>query len=305
MIEHVFDHLERVWDDAERAALVALLRDRPGGITAARLARAVTAAGGAVSLWDRLCPPTLFDTGRRGADRLEAAARDLGAWRYAGRDFVTFLDPGYPAQLRGTALTPPILFTQGPLRSGAVAVVGARQAAAPALRAAADVGRALAEAGIVVLTGLAAEIDSVVQLAALEAGGSTIAVLDGGIEVGPADQRALRRRIAQRGLVVSPFLPRAAVGARSFTLLNATVSGYAHTTVVLEGRKSNGARGQARRAIDSQRGVVITNLGGADASWAEPLCQQPGVAIAESVDAVVALLGHASAAPDGELRVAS
>lgn len=49
------------WDDAERAALVALLRVRPGGVSWAQVVAEVSDAGSARAVWARLVPATLFE----------------------------------------------------------------------------------------------------------------------------------------------------------------------------------------------------------------------------------------------------
>ena len=73
--------------------------------------------------------------------------------------------------------TPPVLWAQGAtdlLARPCVAVVGTRNASSLALRMARALGRALAEAGVTVVSGLARGVDAVAHEAALS--GGTVAV---------------------------------------------------------------------------------------------------------------------------------
>ncbi len=105
-------------------------------------------------------------------------------------------------------------------------------------------------AGITVISGLAAGIDTAAHVAALDAGGRTVAVLGTGINrVYPAANRELQERIACEGLVLSQFWPDAAATKKSFPLRNATMSGYGRVTIVGEAGETSGARIQARVCV--------------------------------------------------------
>ena len=80
-----------------------------------------------------------------------------------------------------------------------VAIVGARAASREGMAAAEAIAGDLARAGIVVASGLARGIDAAAHAGALDAGGTTIAVLGTGIDcVYPAENEALFERIAAR-----------------------------------------------------------------------------------------------------------
>ncbi|HEU4905475.1 MAG TPA: DNA-processing protein DprA [Solirubrobacterales bacterium] len=123
-------------------------------------------------------------------------------------------DPLYPVGLRDTADAPWALFGRGDpelLRrldpSGAVSVVGARRASSYGRDVARELGRELAAADLVVISGLAFGIDACAHRGAIEAG-LTIAVLGCGADVAyPAAHRSLWRRIGESGLVVSELPP--------------------------------------------------------------------------------------------------
>jgi DNA recombination-mediator protein A len=118
--------------DGERAALVALLRTRPGGMRWPEIATEVLEAGSALDLWHRLVPATLISTPGV-PDALEAAAQDMGGWTGQGNTLITILDSDYPVRLRGIHQAPPVLFARGTLMADdtAVSVVGSRKASDP------------------------------------------------------------------------------------------------------------------------------------------------------------------------------
>ncbi|WP_253771951.1 DNA-processing protein DprA [Goodfellowiella coeruleoviolacea] len=274
------------WDDDERAALVALLRARPQGMSWSRITAEVADLGSARALFDRYCPPALFGVGDAGTDlaaEFDTARRDVAAWRTADFRFLTFADADYPARLREVHEMPPVLFTRGRLVDAdrAVSVVGSRSAPASALDVAATIATALSERGLTVLSGLAEGIDTAAHTAALAAGGRTVAVIGTGIRRAyPASNRALQDRIAGDGLVISQFWPDAAPTRQSFPLRNATMSGYGLATIVVAASELSGARIQARAAVAHGRPVILMEAVAAGTNWGQALLGQPDVFVA-------------------------
>src|SRR5579875_1353555 len=80
---------------AEQAALVALLRVRPDGMSWGDITAEVLAAGSALEVWHRLVPATLLDVpGSPGP--IEGAVQDIGLWLEQGITVVSILDGCYP-----------------------------------------------------------------------------------------------------------------------------------------------------------------------------------------------------------------
>ncbi len=292
------------WDDTERAALVALLRARPGGMSWQQIAGDSGARGSALELWHERHPADLFDAAG-GASALDAAAADVAAWRAAGLTLLTFLDPAYPAQLREIHEVPPVLFASGTLASEepAVSVVGSRVASARGLGIARALAAGLVQRGVAVVAGLAKGIDTAAHTATLEVGGRTVAVIGTGIRrYYPAENRGLQDRIARDGLVLSQFWPDAPPRRQQFPMRNAVMSGYGRATVVVEAGETSGARIQARQAVAHGRPVILTDLVVEANQWPRPLIGRPGVHVASStrealalVDDLVASRGEADA----------
>ena len=89
-------------------------------------------------------------------------------------------------------------------------------------------GRELAAAGLVVVSGMARGIDGEAHRGALEAGGQTVAVLGCGIDRDyPASHRALAREISERGLVVAEYAPGVEPAPWRFPARNRIIAGLA------------------------------------------------------------------------------
>ncbi len=214
---------------AERAALVALLQARPGGMRRADITAEVLAAGGALEVWQRLVPAVLIDAPGE-PDPLDAAAQEITAWAEQGWTLVTVLDRDYPTRLRGIHQAPPVLFARGALirDEPAVSVVGSRKASERGLSIATAVARELVARRITVISGLARGIDTAAHRATLAAGGRTVAIIGTGInQIYPPENRDLQEEIASRGLLLSQFWPNTPPQKHHFPLRNATISATA------------------------------------------------------------------------------
>jgi DNA processing protein len=273
----------------ERAALVALLQTRPGGLRWAEITAEVLESASALEVWHRLVPAALVEPPGR-PDALESAAHDLDRWTSQGSTPVTILDSDYPIRLRGIHQAPPVLFARGSLirDDSAVSVVGSRKASERGLAIAAGVARELVARGVTVAAGLALGIDTAAHRAALADGGRTVAVIGTGInKVYPAENRDLHEEIASRGLLLSQFWPDAPPQKQNFLMRNATMSGYGLATVVVEAGEHSGARAQARMAVEHGRPVILTDLVVERNDWARALVARPGIRVASSLSSVL------------------
>ncbi len=176
-----------------------------------------------------------------------------------GHDLLTWGDPRYPAALIELGHAPPLLYAVGNialLERPALAIVGSRSATPQGLDNARAFGRAIAEAGVCVVSGLAAGIDGAAHEGALAGAGSTIAVLGTGPDrVYPAKHRALAHAIAARGLLLSEFPPGTPVRDFHFPRRNRLISGLARGVLVVEAALPSGSLITARLAGEQGREV--------------------------------------------------
>lgn len=283
------------WDDAERAALVALLRERPDGRSWPEIAVMVAERGSAMYVWESYATGVrpLFGDGTERDTVLASARSDVASWARADFDFLTFLDDRFPAQLRDVHQVPPVLFARGTLEVGeiGVSVVGSRKASARGLAFARQTAIALVKEGITVVSGLATGIDTSAHLAALNASGRTVAVIGTGIEnYYPAANRTLQDRIARDGLVISQFWPEAPPTKHSFPMRNAVMSAFGRATIIVEAGETSGARIQARTAVEHGRPVILTPGVTQSTEWGRAMVGRPGVSVAQDPDQAVQIV---------------
>jgi DNA processing protein len=177
--------------------------------------------------------------------------------RWLSRD-----DEAFPRRLASIHDPPPGLFLRGSgssrlLSEPSVAVVGARSCSDYGAHVARSLGRELASAGVVVVSGLARGVDGWAHRGALEGSGSTVAVLGCGIDRDyPRAHAALSRRIVERGLIVSEYPPGVAPAPWRFPARNRIVAGLCAATVVVEARERSGALITADLALEEGREVL-------------------------------------------------
>ncbi len=169
--------------------------------------------------------------------------------------------PGYPARLAATEDAPRFLFVrqqENVLEIPSLSVVGTREATVEGRSRARRLANLLVRRGIAVCSGLAHGIDEAAHLGALEAGGTTIAVIGTPLTRSyPKEHAPLQDRIGFLGAVVSQFHPASKTLPLCFPLRNATMSGLSLGTVVIEASETSGALIQARKALQQGRKVFI------------------------------------------------
>jgi len=251
--------------EAERAAFVALAL--VPGIGPTRLASLLqhcnTALGALSAPFAFLCTVPGISSAAATAigavspadgERILRQAQDLGA------HVALRMDPTYPAMLQQIPDAPPVLFLLGDLAAltpPATAIVGSRNHSEYGREVATRVAAAAAEAGIVVVSGMARGLDAVAHAAALDAGGPTIGVLGNGLGfVYPAAHRELYQRVAERGLLVTEFPPGDRPMAHSFPRRNRIISGLARVTVVVEAAEGSGTLITVGAALAQGRDVM-------------------------------------------------
>jgi DNA processing protein len=185
----------------------------------------------------------------------------LAELRAKGLRWIARSSSAFPRALAAIFDPPPGLFMRGDaerelLERPAVAVVGARACSSYGAGVARMLGRELAAAGLVVVSGLARGVDGEAHRGALEGGGTTIAVLGCGIDrIYPAAHAELARRISARGLIVSEYAPGVEPAPWRFPARNRVIAGLAAATVVVEARERSGALITADLALEEGREV--------------------------------------------------
>lgn len=189
----------------------------------------------------------------------DAVERDLAWASEPGHHLVLLHDRGYPSLLKQLADPPPLLFLVGDpdlLSIPRLAIVGSRNPSRQGADNAHAFARDLASRGLGICSGLALGIDAAAHRGALSADGATIAVLGTGPDrVYPASHRDLTHEIAERGLLVSEFVPGTGVRRENFPRRNRIISGLSLGCLVVEAALRSGSLITARAATDQGREV--------------------------------------------------
>jgi DNA processing protein len=221
-------------------------------------------------------------------------------------------DPAYPDRLAAIHDPPPQLWLRGGcgqelLSRVAVAVVGARSCSSYGRAVARSMGRELAAAGVVVVSGMARGIDGEAHRGALEAGGPTVAVLGCGVDRDyPAAHAELAARICEAGLIVSEYEPGVEPAPWRFPARNRIISGLSKAVVVVEARERSGALITVDFALEQGRDVLVVpgEITSALSAGANALLRHgaaPALSVGDVLDAIgVAGPPRTRKEPDGD-----
>ena len=193
---------------------------------------------------------------RRLLDRGPAVAWCLERWERAGLWLMVRSDADYPRQLKRHLewKCPPLLFgcgNRGLLAKPALAVVGARNAAQEDLKFAASLGQQAAANGHSVVSGGAKGVDEAAMLASLEAEGTAVGVLAGGLQRA-ATSRKWRSALERGDLaLISPFGPSAGFSPGAAMGRNRYIYCLASIAVVVA--SAHGSGGTWRGAVENLR----------------------------------------------------
>lgn len=157
---------------------------------------------------------------------------------------ILLTDREYPRRLLEIPQAPKQLYVRGKLPEEgvpSVAVIGARDCSYYGQEVAKRLGRLFGENGIQVISGMARGIDGIGQQAALQAGGSSFAVLGCGADICyPRQNQDLYDRLCKQGGVISEYEWGTPPRAGYFPPRNRIVSGLADAVIVVEARKKSG-----------------------------------------------------------------
>ncbi len=199
-----------------------------------------------------------------GSDR-ERVAAALAWLETDGHDLIALDDPDYPERLLEIGDPPPMLYCLGRrelLGCPALAIVGSRNATPQGVADARAFARALSDAGLTIVSGLALGIDAAAHRGGLDGASSSIAVTGTGLDrVYPAENRALAHELAAKGLLVSEFAPGTPPLQHHFPRRNRVVSGLARGVLVVEATLSSGSLDQrALRGRPGSRSVCAAGV---------------------------------------------
>lgn len=282
----------------ERGAADALeaILGRPAASTLATIDVSASEMAEALARWEpRLDSAAFF--------RALATAASIDANLVIPRDEVW---PNGLLDLRDHA--PHVLWCRGsigalPSTERAVAVVGARASTGYGEHVAMDFAAGFSSRGYTVVSGGAYGIDGMAHRATLACGGTTVAVLAGGVDqLYPSGHEELLRRIMAAGVVLSEVSPGGAPTRWRFLQRNRLIAAMAGVTVVVEAGYRSGSLNTATHARDLDRPVAVVPgpiTSGASAGCHRLLRTNPAATLVTTVAEALELLGEVANAEGG------
>ncbi len=192
--------------------------------------------------------------------KIQSIARDMDWLQQPNNHLIPRSDPLYPPLLEEIPQPPPALFVHGQaetLVQPQLAIVGSRHATGGAIRNTREFAAQLAAGGLTITSGMALGVDGASHQAALEAGGTTIAVTGTGLDiVYPAAHRQLAHHIAKSGALVSEFPLGTPAAASHFPRRNRLIAGLSLGTLVCEAGLKSGSLITARLTMEMNRPLM-------------------------------------------------
>lgn len=173
---------------------------------------------------------------------------------------IGFDDFRYPIKLKFIDNRPKVLFVKGNIsniNNESVAIVGSRNASNYGIKNAKYFSESLSKKGLVIISGLAKGIDSIVHKSVLACGGITYAILAHGLDfVYPKVNLDLFMDIIKSGgAVISEYVIGVKPQPKYFVQRNRIISGLANAVIVVEANERSGALITAEYAIEQGREV--------------------------------------------------
>ena len=191
----------------------------------------------------------------------QSAAGVLARCGQLGVRIAAWDDEAYPEALRLIEDPPPVVYYKGDisvLRPEVLtfAIIGARRPSAYGLEATAAIASGLAEAGVVLVSGLASGLDSEAHKAAVRAGTPTVACIAFGHDMCyPAANRTLKGLIEKQGLVIGEYPPGTEPLRPYFLQRNRLIAALSRGVCVAEARRISGTMNTVHAALGYGRDV--------------------------------------------------
>ncbi|HUC90332.1 MAG TPA: DNA-processing protein DprA [Patescibacteria group bacterium] len=204
-----------------------------------------------------------------------------------------------PAKLRQIPQPPNQLFILGNnldklLSQPCVTIVGSRKVTTYGKAVTTQLTRELAKAGVTIISGLALGVDSIAHQAALDVGGSTVAVLPSGLDyIYPASHRGLARQIKEQGgALVTEYNTNTPIYPVNFIRRNRITSGLGDALLITEATEKSGTLHTARFALEQGKDVfaVPGNITSPTSNGTNNLIKS-GAALVTKVDDILNTLG--------------
>ena len=175
---------------------------------------------------------------------------------------ISIWDDAYPLLLKEIHNPPFVLYVKGDIsQRRMISVVGTRNSDSKSEEIAKRISVRASAAGYAIVSGMAMGIDRCAHIGALDAGGSTVAVLPGGVDVVyPYKNSDLYRMIfeSETSAIISEYPPGIGTGQKwTFARRNRIISGLSEAVIVVQAPSKSGAMITAKYAIEQNRDLFV------------------------------------------------
>lgn len=206
--------------------------------------------------------------------------------------------PGYPQVLANIPTPPKQIYFTGAhpdewIDRPKVAIVGSRRVSPYGASVTNRLAGQLAEAGVIIISGLALGIDSIAHQAALNAKGLTVAVLaTSPADITPRSHINLAEQIIKGGgTIMSERRPDETIQKANFVIRNRIVSGLADILLITEASLKSGSLHTARFALEQGKTVMAVpgNITSLNSEGCNNLIKSGAVPVTNMEDILFAL----------------
>ncbi len=215
----------------------------------------------------------------------------LDRCRKDGIHIISIDSPEYPTLLKETDCPPQLLYTTGNVpdlnKILGIAVVGTRKCTDDGKKFTEALCHDLAESGVTIVSGMAVGIDGSAHIGALSAGGSTIAVLAGGVDrIYPPEHGKLYTQIKDHGGILSERPPGMTGKSSFYNERNRIITGLCRGVIIVEGTSKSGTALSVKHATNSNRDIfaVPGNPNNPVAELSNSLIKDGAVPVTEALD---------------------
>ncbi len=178
----------------------------------------------------------------------------------AGIRWISCEDADYPPRLAALGDAPLGIFIKGripPAETPSAGIIGARNCTPYGRMMAERFGGELGAQGIAVISGMARGIDGCAQLAALERGGISAAVLGCGADICyPRGNQKLYDLLAERGGLLTEYPPGTPPLPHHFPLRNRLIAALSDVLLVIEAREKSGSQITVDQALEQGKEIL-------------------------------------------------
>ena len=173
---------------------------------------------------------------------------------------VTIIDEDYPSRLLSIPDKPLCIYYRGDIslseKEYIIASVGSRRPTHYGISMATEFASVLGSKGIVIISGMAYGIDAKSHQSCIEAGGKTIAVLGGGVDICyPRTNMNIYHEMCEEHLVLSEYPPGTEHISLHFPLRNRLISGMSDGLLVIEAALRSGTLITTDYALEQGRNI--------------------------------------------------